>query len=107
MLASLTGCQPDNVVFEIGNTSGGKLHNVKLIYPGGDLSFGTLEDSTYTATYRHFDGGGDLAISYATDDGQTYSSSGPHVTGNEKGEVKVRIEGSYANFDTKFEESQQ
>ena len=65
-----------------------------------DLSFGTLEDSTYTATYRHFDSAGDLAISNVTDDGQTYSSSGPHVTGNEKGEVKVRIDGSYANFDT-------
>jgi hypothetical protein len=29
------------------------------------------------------------------------------VTGNEKGDVKVSIRGSYASFDTKLEESQQ
>jgi len=107
MLGTLTACRPDSIYFEIGNNSGGKLHNVRLTFPGDDVTFGTLEDSTYTATSRHFNGPGDLAISYSTEDGHTYSSSGPHVTGNEKGEAKVRIDGSYTSFDTKFEEAQQ
>jgi hypothetical protein len=107
MLAILTGCKPDNIFISIKNGSGGTLHNVKVSFPGDELTFSTLEDSTITGTYRHFDGPGDLAISYSTDDGHTYSSSGPHVTGKEKGEVKVSIDGSYANFDTEFAETQQ
>lgn len=57
-------------------------------------------------TFRHFDGPGNLTISYSTEDGHTYGSSGPNVTGDEKGEVTVSIKGSYAIFDTDFEESQ-
>ena len=107
MLVPLTACSPDSVVFEIGNKTGGTLHNVKLTFPGDDISFKTLEDSTYTAKYSHFDGPGELTIFYTTDDGQTFSSTGPEVTGNEKGQVKVTISRSYANFDTEFDESQQ
>lgn len=107
MLATLPGCKPDNIFFSIENRSGRTLHNVKVSFPDDDLTFSMLENSTVTGTYRHFDGPGDLAISYKTDDGGTHNSSGPHVTGNEKGQVTIRIDASWANFDTKFEENQQ
>lgn len=107
MFATLTACKPDNIFFSIENRSGGTLHNVKVSYPGDDLTFSTLENSTITGTYRHFDGPGDLSISYSTEDGQSHNSTGPHVTGEEKGEVKVSIDASWANFDTKFEQAQQ
>jgi hypothetical protein len=107
ILASLTACKPDNIFFSVQNGSGGKLHDVKVTYPDDKLTFGTLDDSTITGTYRHFDGPGDLGVSFSTEDGQSHSSSGPRVTGNEKGEVKINIGGSYASFDTNFEQSQQ
>ena len=106
VLATLTACKADNIFFSIQNGSGGTLHDVKVTYPDDKLTFGTLDDSTITGTYRHFDGPGALNISYTTEDGQTHNSSGPQVTGNEKGEVKINIDGSYASFDTKFDESQ-
>jgi hypothetical protein len=107
ILAPLTACKPANIFLEIDNKSGGTLHNVKLTFPGDHLIFRSLEDSTDTGTYRSFAGPGELAISYSTDDGQTHDSTGPQVTGNEKGRVTVTISGSYANFDTKFDEAQQ
>ena len=71
-------------------------------------SFDAVPDSTDTATFRHFDDGpGQLAVSYTTEDGQSYKGTGPQVAGSEKGEVKVSIEGSYASFDTQFEANQQ
>jgi hypothetical protein len=106
MLATLTACKPDNIAFEIGNKSGATIHDVKLTFPGDDLTFRTLEDSTDAATFRHFSGPGELAISYSTDDGHTYNFSGPQVTGKEKGQVKVMIDGRYASFDTQFEDNQ-
>ncbi len=105
MLATLTGCKPDNVFFSVKNESGGTLHDVKVTYPDDKLTFSTLDNSTISGTYRHFDGPGGLALSYSTDDGRTYTTSGPQVTGNEKGEVTVTIEGSHASFDTKFDEN--
>jgi hypothetical protein len=107
MLAALTGCKPDNIFFSVKNGSDGALHDVKVSYPGDELAVGTLNISTIYGTYRHFDGPGSLTVSYSTEDGSTHSSSGPQVTGNEKGEVDVSIDGSYASFDTKFEESRQ
>jgi len=107
MLAAVTGCKPDNVFFRIGNWSGGTLHNVKVMYPGGELTVDTLDNSSEYGTYRHFDGPGTLEISYTTESGSDRSSSGPQVTGNEKGEVRIRIDGSWATFDTQFEPSQQ
>ncbi len=107
MLATFTGCRPDNIFFTIKNTSGGTLHDVKVTYPGGQLKLETLDNSTISGTFRHFDGPGDLAVSYSTEDGHNYGSSGPRVTGNEKGEVEISIEGSYSSFDTKFDEGQQ
>jgi hypothetical protein len=106
MLASLTACKPDNVFFEVTNGSGGKVHDVKVTYPDDKLTFGSLDDSTITGTYRHFDGPGDLAVSFSTEDGQSHSSSGPQVSGNEKGEVKINISGSSASFETSFEQRQ-
>jgi hypothetical protein len=116
MLATLTGCSPDDVTFSVRNESGGTLHDVKLTYPGekipfgpligSTISFGTLADSSISAGIRHFDGPGNVTVSYSTEDGHTYSSSSPKVTGNEKGEVKVTIEGSHASFDMNLEESQ-
>jgi hypothetical protein len=103
ILATLTGCQPDNIFFSVGNVSGGTLHDVKVAYPGGLLNLGTLEPSSFTGTYRHFNGPGDLSVSYATESGRTYSHSGPHVAGNETGGVKVNIDGSDATFETNFD----
>lgn len=107
MLAALPGCKADKIFFSIENRSGGTLHDVKVSYPGDDLTFSSLEDSTITGTFRHFDGPGDIAISYKTEDGGAHRSSGPHVTGDEKGQVTIRIDASWANFDTQFEQSQQ
>lgn len=107
MLPALTGCKPDNIFFSVANGSGGTLHNVKVIFPGGQLTIETLNDSTINGSFHHFDGPGDLTASFSTEDGRTHSSSGPHVTGKEKGEVKVSIDGSYASFETKFDDSQQ
>jgi hypothetical protein len=107
ILATLTGCKPENIFFSVKNGSGATLHDVKVTYPGDDFTIATLADSTTYGTYRHFDGPGKLTVSYSTEDGRTYNTSGPQVTGNEKGEVSVSIDGSYASFDTKFEEVQQ
>jgi len=107
MLVTLAGCKPDNIFISIENGSGGTLHHVKLTYPGNDLSVSTLDISQTVGGFRHFDGPGALTVSYTTEDGHDYSSSGPEVTGNEKGDVKVRIDGSYASFDTKLEESKE
>jgi hypothetical protein len=117
MLATLTGCRADNIFFSVENYSGGTLHDVKVTYPGekiaigpligSKIDIGTLNNSTILGTYRHFDGPGNVTLSYSTEDGNTHNFSSPHVTGDEKGEVKVTIDGSYANFDMKFEESQQ
>lgn len=102
-LATLAGCKPDNIFFDVGNTSSGMLHDVKVAYPGGVLNVGTLESSGFTGTYRHFSGPGNLAVSYATESGRTYSNSGPHVTGSETGAVKVYIDGSDTNFEANFD----
>jgi hypothetical protein len=117
MLATLTGCRPDNIFFSVKNESGGTLHDVKVTYPGekitigpligSTINVGTLENSTIIGTYRHFDGPGNVTVSYSTEDGHTHSFSSPPVTGSEKGEVRVSIEGNWASFDTKFEGSQQ
>ena len=107
IIATLTSCKSGNVFFTVENASGETLHNVKVTYPGDDFTIATLTNSTTYGTHRRFDGPGDLAVSYSTDDGRTHSSSGPRVTGNEKGEVNISIAGSSANFETKFEESQQ
>lgn len=106
MAVSLTGCKPNNIFFDVTNGSGGTLHNVKITYPGDELNFATLDNSTSTGTFRHFDGPGDLSISYSTEDGRSHSFSGPHVDGSEKGTVKIDIQGSYASFDTKFDGGQ-
>jgi hypothetical protein len=107
MLATLTGCKSDNIFFSVENGSGGTLHDVKVTFPGDKFTIATLSNSTIYGTNRHFDGPGDLTVSYSTEDGRTYSSSGPQVTGKEIGEVDVSIVGKYASFDTKLEESQQ
>jgi hypothetical protein len=117
MLATRTGCRPDNIFFSVENHSGGTLHDVKVTYPGEKITFGpligstikmgTLEDSTIIATFRHFDAPGNVTVSYSTEDGHTYTSSSRQVSGNEKGDVKISIYGSYASFDTKFEDSRQ
>jgi len=104
--ATLTGCRPENIFFTVGNQSGGALHDVKVTYPGDELDVGTLTDNQILGTFRHFDGAGDLTVSYTTESGRTYSHSGPHVTGDEKGDVKINIEGSDANFETNFDQSQ-
>lgn len=114
LLATLTGCQSENIFFEIGNFSGGKLHNVKLTpckaprmaLPDGDLEIDSLNDSTINGNYGHCDGPGDLTISYSTDDGTTYNTIGPHISGNERGKVNVNISGRRASFETKFDEAQ-
>jgi hypothetical protein len=114
LLGSLTGCQSEGIFFKIANFSGGKLHDIKLTHckaprmglPDGDLEIDSLDDSTINGNYGHFDGPGDLTISYSTDDGATYSTTGPHIDGNEKGNVAVNISGSQASFETKFDEAQ-
>jgi hypothetical protein len=114
LLATLTGCSPENIYFEIANMSGGKLHNIKLSHcqaprmglPDGDLEIESLNDSTINANFGHFDGPGDLTISYSTEGGNTYSTTGPHINGNEKGKINVTIFGSRASFETKFDETQ-
>ena len=106
MVATLTGCKPDSIFFSVSNESSEPLHDVKVTYPGDELNVGTLNASTINGTFRHFDGPGDLTVSYSTDSGRTYSHSGPHVIGNETGEVKVHIDGSDASFETKFDDSQ-
>ena len=114
LLATLTGCQSEGIFFEIGNFSGGKLHSIKLTHcsaprmglPDGDLEIDSLEDSTIRGKYGHFDGPGDLTISYSTEGGATYSTTGPHINGNENGKVDVKISGSRASFETKFDEAQ-
>jgi hypothetical protein len=63
MLVTLTGCKPDNIFISIENGSGGTLHNVKLTYPGDDLTIATLENSQTIGGFRHFDGRGDLTVS--------------------------------------------
>jgi hypothetical protein len=107
VLATLVGCKAENIFFSIQNESGETLHDVKVTYPGDVIDIETLSDSTVYGVHRHFDGSGGLSISYSTPDGHTYSSSGPEVTGDEKGEVTVSINGSNASFDTRFEESRQ
>lgn len=117
ILATLTGCRPDNIFFTVENHSGGTLHDVKVTYPGekitigpligSAINLGTLDASTITGTFRHFDGPGNVTVSYSTEDGQTHTSSSRQVTGDEKGEVKISIYGSYASFDTKFEDNRQ
>jgi hypothetical protein len=112
LLGTLSGCQPEGIFFEIGNFSGGKLHDIKLTHckaprmalPDGDLEIDSLDDSTVNGNYGHFDGPGDLTISYSTDNGTTHSTTGPHINGNEKGKVNVNITGSHASFETRFDE---
>jgi hypothetical protein len=105
MLSALTGCKSENIFFSVQNESGETLHDVKVTYPEDVLVIETLNDSTIYGVHRHFNGPGRLAVSYSTADGHSYSSSGPEVTGDEKGEVTVSINGSNASFATKFEES--
>jgi hypothetical protein len=107
MLATLTGCKSDDIFFSVENGSGGTLHDVKVTFPGDKFTIATLGSSTIYATDRHFDGPGNLTVSYSTEDGHTYSSSGPKVTGNEMGEIDVSIVGSNASFLTKLEKSRQ
>ncbi len=107
MLSTLTSCKSENIFFSVQNESGGTLHDVKVTYPGDVLTIDTINDSTIYGVHRHFDGPGRLTVSYSTEDGHSYSSSGPEVTGDEKGEVTVSINGSIASFETKFEESRQ
>ena len=107
MLSGLAGCKSGNIFLTVENASGETLHNVKVTYPGDELTIKTLTSSTTYGTHRHFDSPGDLGVSYSTEDGRIHSSSGPRVTGKEKGEVKVSIDGSSASFETKFEESRQ
>ena len=104
---ALSGCKADNVIFTVRNDSGGTVHDVKVGFPGNEFTISTLGDSTIEATHRHFSGPGRLTISFSTDEGRTYSSSGPPVTGTEKGRVDISIEGSHANFETRFEDNQQ
>jgi hypothetical protein len=116
MLAALTGCRADNIFFSVENYSGETLHDVKVTYPGekitigpligSKIDIGTLNNSTILGTYRHFDGPGNVTVSYSTEDGRTHSFSSPRVTGDEKGNVKISIDGSNASFDMKFDESQ-
>ena len=110
VLATLTGCKPDNILFSVKNESGGTLDDVKVTYPGDELNVGTLDGtptpSTIYGAFRHFDGPGFVTVTYTTVRGSTYSHSSPHVAGNEKGEVKISIDGSDASFETKFDESQ-
>jgi hypothetical protein len=116
-LLTLIGCRPDNIFFTVENHSGGTLHDVKVTYPGetitigpligSSINLGKLDASTITGTFRHFDGPGNVTVTYSTEDGQSHTSSSRPVTGNEKGEVKISIYGSYASFDTKFEDSRQ
>src|ERR1035441_440028 len=76
LLATLTGCQSEGIFFEIGNFSGGKLHSIKLTHckaprmgvPDGDLEIDSLDDSTIEGNYGHFDGPGDLTISYRSEE---------------------------------------
>ena len=107
----LKGWRPQNIFFDVTNSSGGTLHNIKITpgvaYGSDDESIDSLNDSTIHGNYGNFDGPGDLSVSYSTEDGRTYSSSGPHVTGNEKGVVHVNISGSTASIETKFEGTQQ
>ena len=106
ILTALTGCKPDNIFLTLKNDSGGALKDVKLTYPDNELTTGTLDENSILGAYRHFDGPGNLVISYSTQEGRHFSSAGPAVTGNEKGEVDVIIEGSSAHFETKFADSQ-
>jgi hypothetical protein len=117
MFAALMGCRADNIFFSVENHSGEVLHNVKVTYPGekitigsligSSISIGTLERSTIHGGFRHFDGPGNVTVSYSTEDGHTYSFSSRQVTGNEKGKVTISIYGSYTNFDTNFEENRE
>ena len=117
ILATLAACKLDNIFFTITNQSDGTLHDVKVTYSGDTLNVGTLNKIKIETlqssnnsfgvfgTYRHFGGPGDLAVSYSTESGRTYSHSGPRVTGDETGDVKVNIDGSDATFDTRFDVS--
>jgi hypothetical protein len=111
MLAALVGCKPDNIFFSVKNESGGTLHDVKVTYPGDELNVGTLDGTPNTSqifgTFRHFDGPGIVTVTYTTERGSTYSHSSPPVAGSEKGNVKINIEGSSANFEMNFDASQQ
>ncbi|MGA2635521.1 MAG: hypothetical protein ABSF16_14900 [Terracidiphilus sp.] len=116
MFAALMGCRADNIFFSVENHSGGTLHNVKVTYPGekitigpligSKIDIGTLNNSTILGTYRHFDGPGKVTVSYSTEDGRAHSFSSPQVTGDEKGNVTISIEGNSVSFDMKFDESQ-
>lgn len=105
-LFTTNGWRPQHIFFTVSNHSGGALHDVKVTYPGDELNVGTLPDSTINGTYRNFDGPGDLIVSYTTESGRTYTRPGPHVTGDEKGDVKIEIDGSDASFETSFDQTQ-
>jgi len=105
MFVTVIGCRPDDVFFRIANPSSGKLSNVKVSFPDDDFTISTLDNSSVFGTYRHFSGPGELSISYTTEDGHTWTSTGPHVNGDEKGEVGITIQGSNADFETKFADS--
>ncbi len=107
MFSILTGCKSRNIFFSVENRSGETLHDVKVTYPGDELTMETLGNSSIIGGYVHFDGPGRLSVSYSTEDRRMHGSSGPLVTGNEKGQVNIRLEGASASFETKFEESQQ
>jgi len=107
ILTVLTGCAPDNVFFRVRNRSGETLHDVVISYPGDTLTIKTLNNMTDLGIFRHFNGPGALSVTYSTEDGRTHTTSGPQVTGNEKGDVSVTCDGSDASFDTKFEPNPQ
>ena len=110
-LAALPGCRVDNVFFSVKNASGESLHDVKVTYPGDVLDVGTLDGKLDTATiygkFGHFDGPGFVSVTYTTERGNSYSHSGPHVNGSEKGDVKINIEGSSADFEMNLDPSRQ
>ena len=107
ILALLTGCKSRNIFFSVENKSGQTLHDIKVTYPGDELTIDSLTNSTINGSFGSFDGPGRLSVSYSTEGGRTHSSSGPQVNGNEKGQVTITLDSSSASFETKFEESRQ
>ena len=95
---TLTGCKSKDIFFSVQNKSGETLHDIKVTYPGGELTIDSLTDSTINGSFGYFDGPGRLSVSYITEGGGTHSSSGPQVNGNEKGQLNVTLDGSSASF---------
>ena len=104
--AALAGCKPENLFIEVGNGSGGTLRNIKVALPGDEYSIDSLPNSSINGSYHHFSGPGDLTVTFTTEGGYTHTSSGPHVTGNESGRLRIFIDGGYAEFASQFDQPQ-